>query len=173
MRCDVDEGLRSRAKAPHELFMLNLAVFHLLFTPAGIALGIGLWALLIPLLLSGAVMLFTWLHARRCEASCPWFVMVHWKLALQRYRYLLFAYGVTAFILGSGWLLTMGMEQHSTQTIMRTVFTRLAVVPTLLTVMVSFVLESGAIVQATSGQIPDSLVQRYPEPSDGAPRPAV
>lgn len=171
MQCDVDEGLRSRAKAPHELFMLNLAVFHLLFTPAGIALGIGLWALLIPLLLSGAVMLFTWLRARRCEASCPWFVMVHWKLALQRYRYLLFAYAVTGFILGAGWLLTMGMEQHSTQTIMRTVFTRLAVVPTLLTVMVSFVLESGAIVQATSGALPEAMAARYPAPAGECPPP--
>jgi hypothetical protein len=165
MHCDVDEGLRKRAKSPHELFMLNLAVFHLLATPAGIALGIGMWAFLIPLTLSGLVMLFTLWRAKRCEHDCAWFVMMHWKLALRRYRYLLMAYGVTALILAMGWLLTMG-EQHSTQHIMRTVFTRLSVVPTLLMVMVSFIMESGAIVQASAGQVPDGLAALYPAPQE-------
>lgn len=167
MYYEVDDGVRKRAKTPHELFMLNLAAFHLLATPAGIALGIGLWAFLIPLTLSGLVMIFTLMRARSCEHDCPWFVMVHWKLALRRYRYLLMAYAVTALILGLGWLLTMG-EQHSTQHIMRTVFTRLSVVPTLLMVMVSFIMESGAIVQATSGQVPDQLVALYPESGKGS-----
>lgn len=172
MQCDVEEGIRKRAKSPHELFMLNLAVFHLLFTPAAIALGIGLWAFLIPLTLSGAVMLFTLWRTHYCVSHCPWYVMLHWQLALRRYRWLLGAYGVTATILALGWLLTMGIEQHSTQQIMRTVFTRLSVVPTLLTVMVCFIMESGAIMQASGGQIPDNLAQRYPAPAGGVP-PAV
>lgn len=164
MQCDIDEATRRRAKSPHELFLFNLAVFHLLATPAGIALGIGLWGFVIPLLLSGSVMLFTLWRARRCRAECPWFVAIHWLLALRRYRLLLIAYGITAAILALGWLLTMGMEQHSTQHIMRTVFTRLSVVPTLLTVMVLFVMESGAIVQTTSGQIGDALARHLPPP---------
>jgi len=161
MQCDVDDGVCKKAKSPHELFMLNLAAFHLLATPAGIALGIGLWAFLIPLTLSSGVMLFTWQRAKHCEQHCPWFVMLHWKLALRRYRYLLIAYGATAFILALGWLLTMG-EQHSTQHIMRTVFTRLSIVPTLLMVMVGFIMESGAIVQASAGQVPDRIAALYP-----------
>jgi len=161
MQCDVDDAVRKKAKSPHELFMLNLAAFHLLATPAGIALEIGLWAFLIPLILSVMVMLITWRRAKYCELYCPWFVMLHWKLALRRYRFLLIAYGATALILGLGWLLTMG-EQHSTQHIMRTVFTRLSIVPTLLMVMVGFIMESGAIVQASAGQVPDRIATLYP-----------
>jgi len=164
MQCDIDEATRRRAKSPHELFLFNLAVFHLLATPAGIALGIGLWGFVIPLLLSGSVMLFTLIRTRQCRTQCPWFVAIHWLLALRRYRLLLIAYSVTATILALGWLLTMGMEQHSTQHIMRTVFTRLSVVPTLLTVMVMFVMESGAIVQTTSGQIADAMAKRLLPP---------
>lgn len=165
MQCDIDEATRRRAKSPHELFLFNLAVFHLLATPAGIALGIGLAGFLIPLLLSGSVMLFTLLRARQSRASSPWFVTIHWHLALRRYRLLLIAYGITALILLLGWLLTMGMEQHSTQHIMRTVFTRLSVVPTLLMVMVLFVMESGAIVQTTNGEIGDGMAERLPPPA--------
>lgn len=164
MQCDIDEATRRQAKSPHELFLFNLAVFHLLATPAGIALDIGLWGFAIPLLLSGAVMLFTLLRARRCRKLCPWFVAIHWLLALRRYRLLLIAYGVTAAILALGWLLTAGMEQSSTQHIMRTVFTRLSVVPTLLMVMVLFVMESGAIVQTTASQIADAMAVRFPPP---------
>ncbi|HEY0634708.1 MAG TPA: hypothetical protein VGE00_04930 [Gammaproteobacteria bacterium] len=164
MQCDIDEATRRRAKSPHEFFLFNLAVFHLLATPAGIALGIGLWGFLIPLLLSTAVMLFTLLRARQCRITCPWFVTIHWQLALRRYRLLLIAYGITATILALGWLLTMGMEQPSTQHIMRTVFTRLSVVPTLLMVMVLFVMESGAIVQTTNGQVPKPMAARLPPP---------
>ena len=164
MQCDIDEATRRRAKSPHELFLFNMAAFHLLATPAGIALGIGLWGFVLPLLLSGSVMLFTLFRARKCRQLCPWFVTIHWMLALRRYRLLLIAYGITASILALGWLLTMGMEQHSTQHIMRTVFTRLSVVPTLLMVMVLFVMESGAIVQTTSSQIADAMARRFPPP---------
>ena len=164
MQCNIDEATRRRAKSPHELFLFNLAVFHLLATPAGIALKIGLWGFVIPLLLSGTVMLFTLFRSRHCRAHCSWFVAIHWMLALRRYRLLLIAYGITATILSLGWLLTMGMEQHSTQHIMRTVFTRLSVVPTLLMVMVLFVMESGAIVQTTNGQIADAMAKRLSPP---------
>ncbi len=173
MQCDIDEATRRRAKSPHELFLFNLAAFHLLATPAGIALGIGLAGFLIPLLLSGAVMLFTLLRARQCRNSCPWFVAIHWQLALRRYRLLLIAYATTALILLLGWLLTTGMEQPSTQHIMRTVFTRLSVVPTLLMVMVMFVMESGAIVQTTNGEIGDGMAARLPPPAGGCPREAA
>jgi hypothetical protein len=161
MQCNIDEATRRRAKFPHELFLFNLAVFHLLATPAGIALKIGLWGFVIPLLLSGTVMLFTLLRVRRCRAQCPWFVTIHWMLALRRYRLLLIAYSITAAILALGYLLTMNSE---TQHIMRTVFTRLSVVPTLLMVMVLFVMESGAIVQTASGQIGDAMAKRLPPP---------
>lgn len=170
MQCDIDEAKRRRAKTPHELFLFNLAAFHLLATPAGIALDIGLWGFVIPLLLSSTVMLFTLLRTRRYREQSPWFVAIHWMVALHRYRLLLIAYSITAAILALGWLLTMGVEQLSTQHIMRTVFTRLSVIPTLLMVMVLFVMESGAIVQTASGQVSDTMAARFPPREDDCPQ---
>ena len=173
MQCDIDDAVKRQAKSAHELFLFNLAVFHLLATPAGIALGIGLWGFVIPLLLSGSVMLFTLFRVRQCRKKCPWFATIHWMLALRRYRLLLIAYGITASILALGWLLTMGMEQHTTQDIMRTVFTRLSVVATLLMVMVLFVMESGAIVQVTSGQISKAMADHFPAREGDCPQEAT
>lgn len=51
---------RKSARIPHNLFMLNLALVHLLLTPGIIALDIGLKGILIPLALSLAIMLISW-----------------------------------------------------------------------------------------------------------------
>jgi hypothetical protein len=46
------------------------------------------------------------------------------------------------------------------------VWARIAVVPLLLTVMVTIMLESGALYQAGRGELPDGLVKQFPPPAD-------
>ncbi|OOZ40168.1 hypothetical protein BOW53_08675 [Solemya pervernicosa gill symbiont] len=164
MKLDVDTALCKRARLPHELFMLNLALFHLLMTPASIALDVGVWGLLLPLSLSLSVMLYTWLRSRALERSGePWFLRLHWRLALGRYRMLLIAYGVALGLFGVGTLLSLGSSDPHMQQILQTVFIRIAIMPVLIMVMINFYLESNAINQASGGELPDGLVARYPE----------
>lgn len=163
MNVDVDAGIKSKARTPHNLFMLNLALFHLLMTPASIALDIGLSGMLLPLLLSLAVMLYTWMRSRERANHDHWFIYVHWKLAVKRSRLLLIGYLLTAGLLLIGWLLTMGASDPNMQEIMQTVFIRIAIMPVLLMVMVNFYLESSAINQATNGEIPDHMAEQYPQ----------
>ncbi len=164
MLYDIEETVRRKAKTPHELFMLNLAVFHLLLAPAAIVLKIGPLAFLLPLLLSLSVITYTWVRGRRAEHGDHWFVMAHWKLAFRRYRILLIAYAISATVVSAGLLISGGVDKKTTQEILLTVFERIAVVPTLITVMVCFVLESSAIYQATRGEVPEGLVRRFPPP---------
>lgn len=162
MHFDVDEATIKRAKFSHELFMLNLALFHLLMTPAALALNIGAEGFLLPLFLSFSVMGLTLWRARAAGARGEWFVMVHARLALRRYRYLLIAYGVTGAVLFLGWMVGQSSADHNMGKILFTVFARIGALPTLLTVLVNFYLESSAIHLAVSREVPEWLVERYP-----------
>ncbi len=161
MIVDLDAGLISKAKLPHNLFMLNLALFHLLMTPAIIALDIGFKAMLLPLLLSLAVMVYTCLQSRAKDKYDHWFILGHWKLACHRYRLMLISYGLTLVLMCLGWLLSLSVDDPNMTSILQTVFIRISIMPVLIMVMVNFYLESSAINLATNGEIPDQFAEKF------------
>jgi len=142
---------RKAAKLPHNIFMLNLALVHLMMTPAVIALEIGIVGVLVPLLCSLAIMAYTYINSKKEDFRTHPYIQKHWMLALKRYRLLLIAYGATAGLIAIGTLLSMASTDPNMQDILKTVFIRIAVMPTLLMVMVCFYLESSAISLATKG----------------------
>jgi hypothetical protein len=176
---ETDDGLRKKAKTPHELSMLNLMFFHLLLgagmvvlllTRADIIQSVGNAGFFLPLVASLSVITFIHLRAHRAREHEPWFVAAHWQLAMKRSRLLLIAYAITGLIIGGGVLIASGIDKKSMQDIVMTIATRIGAVPTLLMVMVSFVLESGAIYQAGRGEVPDALLKKFPAPVDAAGR---
>jgi hypothetical protein len=159
---DISEDERRKAKSPHELFSLNLAVFHLLMAPAAIVLDVGMLGFLIPLAFSLSIIAFIWYRAgKELGGNGPWFPAVHWRLAADRTRILLVGYAISGSILGLAFLTTTGSSKGD---IMMVALTRVGVVPVLLTVMVCFALESGSIYQAGRGEVPGSLVKKIPPP---------
>ncbi|MBK1721467.1 hypothetical protein [Thiocystis violacea] len=194
MRLPVDEATRKAAKAPHELAMVNLIVCNLLIGVALLAGSMAQpdsaiahfkWvALAAPLVVSLTVIGITWRRAAGAQRR-HWFVSVHWRLATSRYRLVLASYVVCAAILSLAWLgganeadieaqvqglspAMQEMERHklASQDMGSAVWARLGVVPLLLAVMVSIMLESGAIEQAGRGEIPDALAERFPPPPE-------
>lgn len=164
MIIDTDDSLRRRAKTPHELMMLNLFAFHLLVTPLILFSGIGTLGLLIPPLLSGLVIAFIYLRGRRAEKQEPWFVMAHWKLAFARAKLLMLGYGISALLLGLAAFIAM--NSTTTKAIMFTVLTRVAIMPTVVMVFVTAVLESSGIYQAGSSEVPEGIASRFPPPEE-------
>ena len=163
---EIPDPVRRKAKSPHELFMLNLALFHLLLAPVAIVLDIGIWGILIPLTASLLVIAFTYAQSRHADNGKPWFVVAHWKLAMRRYRILLVAYAVSGTIVGIGLLIGSGSADQNMAEIMVTVFTRIAAVPMLLAVILCFVLESGSIYQAGRGEVPEAVEKSFPAGPD-------
>lgn len=189
----VDETIRRKAKSPHELAMVNLIVFNLLIGVALLAgsmaqpdslIGRFKWVgVAVPLAVSLALIAVTWVRARRPGAPEHWFSAAHWRLAAARYRLILIAYLACAAILSLA-LIGRGDEariaaqiQHlppamqemerrklESQDMASAVWARIAVVPLLLAVMVTIMLESGAIYQAGRGEVPDALARRFPPP---------
>jgi hypothetical protein len=160
---EIDETLRSRGKSPHELSMMNLVACHLIAAPASIVLDVGFLGFLIPLALSLSVIAFIWYRTLVGVKRDPWFVAAHWRLSANRTRILLIGYAISAVILGLAEMATAGSSKAG---IMMVAISRVAVVPTLLTVMVCFVLESGSIYQAGRGEVPDGITRLMPPPAD-------
>lgn len=145
---------RKPARIPHNLFMLNLALVHLLLTPGIIALDIGLKGILIPLALSLAIMLISWKISKHPGVTADEFVHQHWLLALKRYRVLLIAYAITAALILLGHLLALSSPDQNMQEILDTVFLRIAIMPVLIAVMICFFLETSALGLAGKGELP-------------------
>jgi hypothetical protein len=170
------ETERRRAKSAHELAMTSLLLFNL---PALIALlggsfiqpdsplapykGLGV---AVPLGLSLAVIAYSFWRAARAAGGEHWLVAAHWRLATDRYKILLIAYVAGAGLIGLGWLLAQTQSKPAMQEMMFIALQRVAIAPMLITLMVLVMLESGALAQALRGEVPNSLVKRFPPPAD-------
>jgi len=171
---EIDDAVRRKAKTPHEISMFNLMFFNLLMGAGTVVMAligvefmekIGHWGFALPLTASLAVIAFIHIRASRALEHEPWFVALHWQLAMRRSRLLLIGYAITITIIGGALLVASGADKNM-QDIIVTIASRIGAVPTLLLVMVSFVLESGSIYQAGRGEAPDGMVKRMPPPAD-------
>jgi len=148
---EISDRDKKSARWAHDLFVLNIFFFHLLLTPATMVLNIGRAGMLIPLVLSGMVITYTWLRSRR--ETRP-FVAAHWRLAFRRCRLLMWGYAGSIAIFLLAELLTSGMKDTHMANIMVTVVTRIAVMPTLVMAMVTVVMEASAGGLASRGELP-------------------
>lgn len=166
MNDPIDEAVRRQARVPHEVLMVNLALSHLLLAPAAIALNIGAWGLLLTPLCSAVFLAYIYLRGLKAEKTGPWFVMAHWKLAWQRCRLLLFGYAASALVIGGGALLALGASSHSMRDIIFTIATRIGVMPTVIMVLVSFVLANSALELANQGEVPEVIKKKLALPTN-------
>ena len=173
MLFDISPSTRRQAKTPHELAMVNLLLFNLLLCVSLLASTLAQKgsvlsrfreiAIAAPLGLSLLVIAYSFIRAKQAARGNPWFVAVHWRLATRRYRILLMAYLVGAALIGLGWLISL--TNPKLQEFLFLAFLRVAVAPMLIAVMVTAVLESGSIYQASRGEVPDTLARRFPPPA--------
>ena len=163
MKLEISDKVKKRARWPHDLFVLNILFFHLLLTPATILLGIGQLGLFLPLTLSASVISYIFY---RSKTEQVWFVAAHWRLSAKRCKLLVAGYLGSAVIFLIGWFISQGTQGDSMQQIMFTVFTRIAIMPTLIMVMITVVLEASGTGMVSRGEVPDSIVKSFPPPED-------
>ncbi|NWF38543.1 hypothetical protein F3F96_05305 [Mariprofundus sp. NF] len=161
MNFEISEEEKRRARVPHNLFVLNILLFNLLLTPAAIVLDVGMYGFLIPLLCSLAVIAYIY---RRSRKQDDWFVEMHWRLSFRRCQFLMIGYVVTALLVAVAWLISLSANDAKMAEIMFTAISRVAVVPTLLAVMATVVLEAGGYHLINSGKVPDWLAVKFTPP---------
>jgi hypothetical protein len=161
MRFQVSKAEIKKAQAPHNLFISGLFLFDLLMTPAVIVLNIGMAGLLVPLACSGTLIGYLYLRSRK---AASWFVGAHWRLAYSRGLWLLTGYAISAAMIFAAWLLSLTARDASMEHILWTAFTRVALMPTLIAVMVTAMMEFGTATLAAKGEVPDKIVKAFPPP---------
>ncbi|MDZ4201672.1 MAG: hypothetical protein U1C96_05940 [Gallionella sp.] len=159
---DVSAQEAKQAQAPHNLFISGLFAFNLLMAPGLIGLKVGMIGLLIPLLCSAALIVYIYLRSRK---TTTWFVDAHWRLCFSRARLLMLGYAITAALIFIAWLVSLAMSDARMGHILWTALTRIALMPTLIAVMITAVLEFSAAAQAAKREVPDKIVAAFPPPS--------
>ncbi len=160
MQFDVAQDEIQRAKAAHELFMVNLGA-HLLLGPMGIFLEIGRLGILLPMVVALLFMAYTFKRSGAIDRNQAPFVFLHWKLALRNYRFLLMGYGLTLVLLGISWLVESLAAPHSPGQLLSVALTRIGVMPTIIMVFACFVIENGGLNQALRGEVSEKHAQCY------------
>ena len=150
------------AQAPHNLFISGLFMFDLLMTPAVLAMKIGMIGLLIPLLCSGALIAWIYLRSRK---TTTWFVDMHWKITFARSKLLMLGYAISATLIFLAWLISLSTKDHNMSHIIWTALTRVALMPTVILVLVTAVMEFSSYAQAAKREVSDKLAAKFPPPA--------
>lgn len=151
------------AHVPHNLFVSSLFLIDLMMSPAVIVLKLGMPGLMFTLMCSLSVMGYIYLRSRK---TTTWFVDAHWRLSWARARILLLGYGISATLIGLAWLVSLTAHEASMGHIMWTAMTRIALVPTLMFVLLTAIMEAGAIGVASKGEVPDKIIAAFPPPPE-------
>jgi hypothetical protein len=154
MQVDASAAEIKQAQFPHNLLITGLFVFNLFMAPAVIVLHIGMLGLLIPVFASIALVYY--IHRRSKQNASP-FVAAHWRLAFLNSRWLLLGYALTGTLVLIAWGVSQTAHEASMKHILWTALTRIGIVPTLIAVMVTAMMEASGISQASKQEVPDKL----------------
>jgi uncharacterized Tic20 family protein len=149
------------AQIPHELFTFNIIVVHILF-PAGLMKLGEVQYLGFSLLFSLLIIAFTYWKTKKIKATDSYFIYLHWQYALNWYKPVLIIYGVSIVIALLGMFIASN-SQGSMQSIIKSIFTLLSLVPLFFTILSAFVVESGLMFSAGRGEVQQKLIDKYPK----------
>ncbi|MEW8014723.1 MAG: hypothetical protein AB2807_08065 [Candidatus Sedimenticola endophacoides] len=169
MKIAIGEEVRKRAKLPHDLYMTNMFLLNIPMVAATLAYTIGgnpvlVWAVLGTLLCSLGVIGYIRWRAGRIDPAGDWFTAVHWRLSARRGNLLLIGYLATGLIIGLGVLVGSASADPNMRTILLTIFTRIGIVPGLVLILVTTILEGQAMHLVNNGIVPRRLAERHPPP---------
>lgn len=148
-----------QAQVPHNLFVSGLLMFDLLMTPAVIVLNFGMAGLLVPLCLSATLIGYIFMRSKK---KTVWFVDAHWRLSFKHGQWLMLGYAFSALLVFVAWLISLTAHDANMGHILWTALTRVALMPTLIAVMVTAVMEGSAIGLASKCEVPDKIAGVFP-----------
>lgn len=164
MHYDVSEKELNAAKLPHEIFLINLITNHILIFVGLLGLaGSYPWVMLITPAISIILLSYLILRANKALRCDSWFVACHWQLCAMRSKLfigilLLLGLVVAGLILSVGGDVSKLRPGHYA-------LGGVTMLPTLLAVLALIVMESDAVHKAKTGQVPQSLVKKFPPPA--------
>jgi len=157
MKYNISPEELKKSRIPHEIFLTNLILNHILvFVAIMSASSLTHFIVIIPVFSVFSLYLF-W-GARSAKKQATWYVNAHWQIAVRRSRFFLLMLTVMGGVFAIIWLLSGGdmKPQHWA-------FGGVAFLPIMVSVLGLIIFESESLHQAKNAQLPDWVNTRYPE----------
>lgn len=163
LQTTLDYTQKSRAKTPHNIFNINIILVHLFTLIILFELRLMYLFWLIPLI-SISIMAFQYYYRNTLLANAKndpeahWYVTANWALAIRHNRILFIAYLVCGSIFLTGYTIATSMTTDPNMSnISMMIFLYLSGMLMLLTLVVTFVLSSGALWHTNKGEVTGAL----------------
>ena len=163
MKFDITEQETNRARHPHEYFLINLITNHVLIFMITLGMASSYpWLMLVTPTISITILGYLIWRARVSRVRDSWFVYCHWQLCARHSLFLigvlvLLVLVVISLILSVGGELSHLRPGHYA-------IGGVVILPTLFSMLALIIMESDALHRARNGELPEWLVQRYPNP---------
>ncbi len=165
---DIAPEETTRAKWPHEIFLINLVFNHILVFAStfGVFSTFPLMVLIVPIT-SFAITGYIIIKAKQIARSNEtWFVKSHWVIAARRNIHFLRLLTITCAIVGGGLLVSkmMGWSKIATLALLG----GFGLLPFMVALLVLIVLGNDSMYQARHGKLPKRFVEQNPDPAHAA-----
>jgi len=160
MQFTISEQESKQAKHPHDIFLLNLILNHILIFVAILsASSLAQYVVIVPII-SVLSMIYLFIGASRAKTNATWYVNGHWQLCAKRSRMfmsmiiIVTAIFIILYVVSNGDL----KPQHWA-------LGGAALFPAMVTVFALIIMESEGLHHAKIGKLPDWVKEKYPEGS--------
>lgn len=161
MHYEVSEAEITDAKHPHEIFLINLITNHILIFVGLIGMAKTFpWLSLVTPTISIVVLSYLMIRARGKLTSASWYAACHWQLCAHRSKLFIAMLSVLALVI-AGLLLSVGGDTSQLKP-GHYALGGVSALPTLVFILVLIVMESDALHKAKSGEVPQWLIEKYP-----------
>ncbi len=163
MKFEIDPSQIQASKIPHEIFLTNLIVNHILYFAFALSASSLPQLIAVTPIVSIAMLGYTLLRGRLELRRAPWFVARHWEVAIRRSRMLLLMLFALGLLLGLLYAIHIFAEVPFPQ-----IFPLAAVstMPVMVTILALIIMESEALHHARSGQLSKGVVEKNPPPAE-------
>lgn len=159
----IDYNQKNLSKTPHNIFNMNIIVFHLFALVILFEFNLLHWFWLIPAI-SLTIMLSQYMYWKSLLSSAElskqqhWYVVANWSLAIRHNKIVFIAYLICGSIFLIGYSVTSGMTNDPNMSnIGMMIFLYLSGNLMLISLVVTFVLSSGAIWHTNKGEVTRTL----------------
>jgi hypothetical protein len=164
MQCDLTEEMSRKARFPHEIFLINLITNHILIFVGLLGMAKSYpWLMLVTPSISVVVLSYLMINARRSLKTAPWYVACHWQLCAHRSKMFIGMLGLLGLVI-VGLLISAGGDASQLKP-GHYAIAGVTALPTLVFILALIVMESDALHKARTGQVPEWLVAKHPQPA--------
>ncbi len=156
---EISHEVMTRAKWPHEIFLINLVFNHILVFAStfGVFSTFPLMVLIVPLT-SFAITAYIIVKGKQiAQSNEEFFVKSHWDIAVKRNTHFLWLLSVTCVVVGGGFLLSQAMGWSKIATI--ALLGGIGLLPFMVSLLVLIVLGNQSMYDARHGKLPKRYTQ--------------